>query len=148
MLSINDLNKTMDFNLPEGYFEEMQDEVFTKIHRYEKRVKQHRIFYSIGAVAASLFIVFSIVYFSPNENSVNLVSLLPEGDELHSIYDNVIEDDLTTIEENNQEVAVFPSKKISLKQMIAKIELDNLDYDIIEHYEEAMYDIAFLDLYY
>lgn len=114
MFSIDDLNKKPDFNLPEGYFEKMQDEVLTKIHRYEKKNKQRRIFYSIGAVAASLFIIFNIVYFFPDKKPANLAS------------------------QNN---------KTSLKQIVTKIELNNLDYDIIEHYEESMYEVAFLDLY-
>lgn len=146
MPSINDLNKKPDFNIPDDYFERLQDEVLTKIHRYEKSLKQRRIFYSISSIAASLLIIFSTVYFFPDENSENFASLVSVKKEAQSMYDSITNQDTTEIKtEENKEV---PQKnKIPMKPMIVETELDNLDYDIIEHYQESVYDLAFLDLY-
>ena len=144
MISIDDLNKKMDFKTPDGYFEKMQDEVFTKIHRYEKRRKQRRILYSITSVAASLLIIFSITFFLPNKNSGNLASLVYEK-EIQLADNSIIDQDLTEIE---NDIDVSQENKTSIKQMIEKMELDILDYNIIEYYEEVVYNLALLDLYY
>jgi len=144
MISIDDLNKKMDFKTPDGYFEKMQDEVFTKIHRYEKRRKQRRILYSITSVAASLLIIFSITFFLPNKNSGNLASLVYEK-EIQLADNSIIDQDLTEIE---NDIDVSQENKTSIKQMIEKMELDNLNYNIIKYYEEVVYNLALLDLYY
>lgn len=134
----------MDFKIPDGYFEKMQDEVFIKIHRHEKKLHQRKIFYSIGSIAASLLIIFSVVHFFPHEKSDNLASLVLEKKESYSTNDSLVNQDITDMK-NDTEV---PKNKVSMKQRIAEIKLDNLDYDIIEYYEESIYDLALLDLYY
>jgi len=142
MISIDDLNKKPDFKLPNAYFEKMQDEVFAKIHQYEKKFTQRKIFYIISSMAASLLIIF-IVYFLPKENFSKLTSLISGEKEMQIISDNIVMNLAMNIE-NVENL----SNKVSVKQRIKKIELDNLDYSIIEYYEESIYDLALLDSYY
>jgi len=148
MFSIDDLNKKMEFNVPDGYFEKMQNEVFAKIHWHKKKLKQRKIIYSIGSIAASLLIIINVVYFYPEKNSENFASLVPEKKEAQQpLYNNIIEHDLIEVK-NNSEIGISRKNKTSDKQIVAEMELDNLDYNIIEYYEESMYDLVLLDLYY
>ena len=142
MFSIDDLNKQPDFKLPDNYFDKMQDEVLIKISRYERTLKQRKIFYSVGSIAASLLIVFSIVYFFPKENSSDFAALVIKNEKMQSIEDSY------SITDMEYDIESPQKNKVSVNQMITEIELHNLDYDIVELYEESMYDIALLDLYY
>ena len=146
MPSINDLNRNTEFNLPDGYFEKLQDDILTRVHRYEKGLKQRKITYFISSIAASFLIIFSLTYFFSSENPENLVSLIPDNKEVQLMYDTLTNQHVTEVKTEEKE-NVPQKSKTPVKQMIAKTTPDNLNYDIIEYYQDAMYDVAMLDLY-
>ncbi|MCQ2270597.1 MAG: hypothetical protein MJZ52_05165 [Bacteroidales bacterium] len=118
--------KKNPFQVPENYFDDLENDVMAKV-RQEQKVVKHRKIYTIAAAVAAvavLVIVLNIGLFSTGndtqnqnlaENAVNTDQKL-----LASANDNDITatyDPIVVIEESN---------------------LDNVDYQIIDYYDDEM----------
>lgn len=118
--------KKNPFQVPENYFDDLENDVMAKV-RQEQKVVKHRKIYTIAAAVAAvavLVIVLNIGLFSIGndtqnqnlaENAVNTDQKL-----LASANDNDITatyDPIVVIEESN---------------------LDNVDYQIIDYYDDEM----------
>ncbi len=145
MTSLNDLKNRVDFKIPDGYFDRMQKEVLQKIHLREKRIKQRKIFFTIGSVAASLLIIFNIVFFFPNEDTTELASYTSEKKFVEKVVEIAVPE--PELEKVPEPIVKTERKSSSIEQEVIEMELENLDYAIIESYEESMYDLVLLDLY-
>lgn len=118
--------KKNPFQVPENYFDDLENDIMAKV-RQEQKVVKHRKIYTIAAAVAAvavLVIVLNIGLFSTGndtqnqnlaENAVNTDQKL-----LASANDNDITatyDPIVVIEESN---------------------LDNVDYQIIDYYDDEM----------
>ncbi len=117
--------KDNPFQVPENYFDDLENDVMAKVKQEQKVVKHRRIYTIAAAVAAvtALVIVLNIGLFSSGNDtqSQNLAENAVNADPklLASADDNITATSypIVVIEESN---------------------LDNVDYQIIDYYDDEM----------
>lgn len=156
MIDLNKIEKKEIFQVPENYFEEMQEQVLAKI-RHQKIRSRNRLLVAITSVAATFLLVFSLLHFIPQPEQGNL-AFTGNHDSLSEILtdtgstESVMPDEVQVTENRttsrdiaiNRVSSVIPKETSTLAQVIENVELDNLDYQILEYYQE---DISLMDLY-
>lgn len=105
--NIDNLEKKMPYQIPENFFEEMQQNVLNEIERKSfKKTKVFRLNYSvITSIAAALALVFGFTFLwktnqTQIDKSTEVVAATMPNDNQNIIKSNVLENtDITTIEE-------------------------------------------------
>lgn len=157
MIDLNKIEKKEIFQVPENYFEEMQEQVLAKIRHQKIKSRNNRVLLAITSIAATFLLVFSLLHFIPQPEQGNL-ALTGNHDSLSEILtdtgstESVMPDEVQVTENRttsrdiaiNRVSSVIPKETSTLAQVIENVELDNLDYQILEYYQE---DISLMDLY-
>ncbi len=157
MIDLNKIDKKEIFQVPENYFEEMQEQVLAKIRHQKIKSRNNRVLVAITSIAATFLLVFSLLHFIPQPDQGNfaltgthesLSEMLTDTGSTESVMPDEVQ--VTENRTTNRDIAinrvssVMPKETSTLAQVIENVELDNLDYQILEYYQE---DISLMDLY-
>lgn len=157
MIDLNKIDKKEIFQVPENYFEEMQEQVLAKIRHQKIKSRNNRVLVAITSIAATFLLIFSLLHFIPQPDQGNL-ALTGTHESLSEMLtdtgstESVMPDEVQVTENRttnwdiaiNRVSSVMPKETSTLAQVIENVELDNLDYQILEYYQE---DISLMDLY-
>ncbi len=146
------------FQLPNGYFEKMQDEVFQKIHYHQKISRRNRFIITFSSLAASILIFIGLFVFLPKNGQPVLVSSLDSvseskvfqqvNSELNTNKEIVSENESMLSDDNKQIAAsesVNSETKNNSKDKVQQF--NSLDYDIAESYSEELVYADIAELY-
>ncbi len=158
---MDNLEKYIDenaFQLPNGYFEKMQDEVFQKIHYHQKISRRNRFIITFSSLAASILIFIGLFVFLPKNGQPVLVSSLDSvseskvfqqvNSELNTNKEIVSENESMLSDDNKQIAAsesVNSETKNNSKDKVQQF--NSLDYDIAESYSEELVYADIAELY-
>ena len=151
MKNLDEIKNDNGFDVPEHYFDELGNNVIAKIKKQEKKQRNNRIFMSVSSIAASLLIILSIFYFKPT-SEVHDLALVHQQAEIPVTFneENLSKQEGIVVENIAEpvvrEYAKTSSEKVTnaIAQNIQHENLDNIDYQIIEYYDD---DIMFADTY-
>ena len=155
MSSLDQLKKDIEFTTPDFYFENLETVVLTKIKKQEIRARNKKIFISISSIAASFLLLFTIFNFTASQEMDTLVS---DNSQTPTISVDVIDEQHTAKQEPEPEIllamatpatassspknAVHHTAKhissVANVEMLQDDNFNNLDYQIIEYYEDEM----------
>lgn len=168
MIDINKIKKdNTSFQVPEGYFDELQDNVMQKVRQERDREKRRNRYMLISSIAASVALVLgSIWIWLPGESSHShvLVDNTTSGKE---IAGNIPKEDTFRVNRYDLDMKVVEVEKTSMldhavpatpvlanaplsgeKNVIVEDEnatCVDIDYQILEHYQD---ELTFLDVYF
>lgn len=118
--------KENPFQVPENYFEDLENDIMAKVRQEQKVIKHRRIYTIAAAVAAvaALVIVLNIGLFSAGNNTQS-----------QNLAENAVNADqklLASADDNNITATYEPIV------VIEESNLDNVDYQIIDYYDDEM----------
>lgn len=118
--------KKNPFQVPENYFDDLENDVMAKV-RQEQKVVKHRKIYTIAAAVAAvavLVIVLNIGLFSTGNNTQN-----------QNLAENAVNTDQKLLASANDNDITATYDPIVV---IEESNLDNVDYQIIDYYDDEM----------
>lgn len=131
MTDIEELKKENPFEVPEGYFDQLQSEVMEKVSRHRKLVRLRKIITLSVAVAAVAVLLISINWniFNPemNDNNVAQTEAAPEK--------------LFAADNGSYSFAYEDCPEVDIEEC----NFDNVDDQILDYYDDEMSQI---DYYY
>jgi len=146
------------FQVPNGYFEKMQDEVFQKIHYHQKISHRNKFIITFSSLAASILIFIGLLVFLPKNGQPVLVSSLDSVSESNvfqqvnselNTNQEVVSEDESKLSDNNEQIAASGSVNSKTKNNSKRKvqQYNNLDYDIVESYSEELVYADIAELY-
>ena len=154
MSPLEQLKKDIEFKTPDFYFENLEGIVLSKIKKQEIRARNKKIFISISSIAASFLVLISLFRFTASPEMDTLISDNQSSSVSIAIVDKqdidnqeteepilLVTTTYTATSSSPKNVASKPAKKVS---SISNVEgthdgnFNNLDYHIIEYYENEM----------
>ena len=140
------------FQVPDGYFENLQNDIIQKIHHHQKITRRNRFIISFSSVAACLLIVVGLFSFFHQDGQYVLVSSLDTVSNAVIIREPLSEtetnQDAFTVDEKTQLTAsgsVKSTKKDTSKDKSRQF--DELDYEIVESYSDELVYADIMELY-
>jgi hypothetical protein len=133
MKNLNEIKKENPFLVPDGYFDQLESEVMSKVRAEQKRI-HHRRIYTISVAAAAivaLLVAINIWIFLPNNNGQN-TELAKEGSESSILLASGNDYELLSNGETLPAVDFENS------------DLDNVDYQILDYYSDEMSQLDLL----
>lgn len=147
MPTLDQLNKNSGFLLPDNYFVDLEDVVLIKIRHQKRKMMRRRLYLSAASVAAVALLILSLTLFIPqNRNSffTQMITTSPIALSDDSIGNNIeISSDISGVV---NETSSSPDQLLA--QTIQKTEWDNIDYQIMEFYNDDFSYSEMIDSYY
>lgn len=138
MAKLNDIPKTNPFQVPENYFEQLEQEVMMKVKQEQQEQKQkhlrHRRIYTIITAAAAvvaLIVVINLWFFLPQNKPQD--SQLAEGASTTSVL-------LASGSDNG----MLSTGEAVPDVVIEEVDFDNIDYQILDYYSDEMSQLDLL----
>ncbi|MBP5650870.1 MAG: hypothetical protein J6X01_07340 [Bacteroidales bacterium] len=133
MKNLNEIKKENPFLVPDGYFDQLESEVMSKVRAEQKRI-HHRRIYTISVAAAAivaLLVAINVWIFLPDNNGQN-TELAKEGSESSILLASGNDYELLSNGETLPAVDFENS------------DLDNVDYQILDYYSDEMSQLDLL----
>ena len=144
------------FRVPDGYFENLQNNLFQKIHHRQKIARRNKFIISFSSVAACLLIIVGIFsFFHQDGKSVLLSSRDTVSDAAvieQPLSETTTNPEIITVDKmklNEKQLANSSSAKSAKKEISENKsqQFDELDYEIVESYSDELVYADILELY-
>jgi len=143
------------FQVPDGYFENLQNEVIQKIHYHQKITRRNRFIISFSSLAACLLIAVGLFSFFYQDGQSVLVSSLDTVSNViiqKPLSEAATNPEITTADEiklNETQLATSGSVKLAKKDISKEKsrQFDELDYEIVESYSDELVYADIMELY-
>lgn len=134
MKSLDEIKKENPFFVPDGYFDQLESEVMSKVRMEQKKIHRRRIYTISVAVAAvaALLIAINVWIFVPENNGQN-TELAEEGTPNSSIL----------LASSNDYGVLSNGEELPAVDFEAS-DLDNVDYQILDYYSDEMSQLDLL----
>lgn len=160
MVNLDNIPKKEFFNVPDGYFEKLPDEIFTRISMEKKMVFRRKIWMTASAVAAVAIILLGISFFFMNLNKNNVTTIVKTEENQTDTTLNQIEfakldtSHVPSIVQDEEAIAPPTSSRSAIhkssenKVVTAHEEIDfcSFDMQIIEYYSEDIVSNEYYEL--
>ena len=154
MSPLEQLKKDIEFKTPDFYFENLEGIVLSKIKKQEIRARNKKIFISISSIAASFLVLISLFRFTASPEMDTLIS----DNQIPPVFTVTIDEQNIDNQEPEEPVLlaatipmntssspknvthqpVKPVSSVSNSEGTHNGNFNNLDYQIIEYYEDEM----------
>ncbi|MBR4536980.1 MAG: hypothetical protein IKO62_10085 [Bacteroidales bacterium] len=134
MKSLDEIKKENPFLVPDGYFDQLESEVMSKVKLEQKKVHRRRI-YTISVAAAAvvaLLVAINVWIFLPENNSQN-TELADEGSNSSAI-----------LLASGSDYGVLSNGEALPAVDFEDSDLDNVDYQILDYYSDEMSQLDLL----
>ena len=134
MKSLDEIKKENPFLVPDGYFDQLESEVMSKVKLEQKKVHRRRI-YTISVAAAAvvaLLVAINVWIFLPENNSQN-TELSDEGSNSSAI-----------LLASGSDYGVLSNGEALPAVDFEDSDLDNVDYQILDYYSDEMSQLDLL----
>lgn len=134
MKSLDDIKKENSFLVPEGYFDQLEQDVMTQVHQIRQANRRRRI-YTISIAAAAvvaLLVAINVWIFAPDDNASN-TQLAEEK----ATSGNVLL-------ASGSEMDVLSTGAVMPVVDFEESDFDNVDYQILDYYTDEMSQLDFL----
>ena len=134
MKSLDEIKKENPFLVPDGYFDQLESEVMSKVRMEQKKNHRRRI-YTISVAAAAvvaLLVAINVWIFLPENNSQN-TELAEEGSNNSSI-----------LLASSNDYGVLSNGEALPAVDFEDSDLDNVDYQILDYYSDEMSQLDLL----
>jgi len=134
MKSLDEIKKDNPFLVPDGYFDQLESEVMSKVKLEQKKVHRRRI-YTISVAAAAvvaLLVAINVWIFLPENNSQN-TELADEGSNSSAI-----------LLASGSDYGVLSNGEALPAVDFEDSDLDNVDYQILDYYSDEMSQLDLL----
>jgi|WetSurMetagenome_2_1015567.scaffolds.fasta_scaffold681483_2 flagellar biosynthesis/type III secretory pathway M-ring protein FliF/YscJ len=157
MENLNQYRDKNTFQVPDGYFEDLQNDVIQKIRYHQKTTRRKRLIISFSSVAACLLIVVGLFSFFHQDGQSVLVSSMDTVSDAVIIQQPFSEaatnpESITADEKkshNETQLANSGSVKSAKKDILKSKsqQFDNLDYEIVDSYADELVYADIMELY-
>jgi hypothetical protein len=133
MKNLSEIKKENPFLVPDGYFDQLESEVMSKVRAEQKRI-HHRRIYTISVAAAAivaLLVAINVWIFLPDNNGQN-TELAKEGSESSILLASGNDYELLS---NGEALPAVDFENS---------DLDNVDYQILDYYSDEMSQLDLL----
>ena len=134
MKSLDEIKKENPFLVPDGYFDQLESEVMSKVRMEQKKNHRRRI-YTISIAAAAvvaLLVAINVWIFLPENNSQN-TELAEEGSNNSNI-----------LLASGGDYGVLSNGEALPTVDFEDSDLDNVDYQILDYYSDEMSQLDLL----
>jgi uncharacterized membrane protein YdfJ with MMPL/SSD domain len=134
MKSLDEIKKENPFLVPDGYFDQLESEVMSKVRMEQKKNHRRRI-YTISVAAAAvvaLLVAINVWIFLPENNSQN-TELAEEGSNNSNI-----------LLASGGDYGVLSNGEALPAVDFEDSDLDNVDYQILDYYSDEMSQLDLL----
>ena len=134
MKSLDEIKKENPFLVPDGYFDQLESEVMSKVRMEQKRIHRRKI-YTISVAAAAvvaLLVAINVWIFFPENNSQN-TELAEEGS-----------NNSTILLASGSDYGVLSNGEELPAVNFEASDLDNVDYQILDYYSDEMSQLDLL----
>ena len=137
MKSLSEIKKENPFLVPDGYFDQLENNVMTQVQRLQKLHRRRKIYtISVAAAAvAALLIAINVWIFAPDKNNNNIQIAENETTSSNALLAS----------SNNYDYGVLTTGDELPAVDFGDSDFDNVDYQILDYYSVEM---AQLDLLY
>ena len=135
MKSLDEIKKENPFLVPDGYFDQLESEVMSKVRMEQKKNHRRRI-YTISVAAAAvvaLLVAINVWIFLPENNSQNTELAEEGGNNSSSIL----------LASSNDYGVLSNGEELPTVDFEAS-DLDNVDYQILDYYSDEMSQLDLL----
>jgi hypothetical protein len=138
MATLNDIPKTNPFQVPDNYFEQLEQEVMMKVKQEQQEQKQkhlrHRRIYTIISAAAAVVALLVMInhWFVMPENKPQDTQLAESASTTNVLLASSSDNGVLSTGEAVPDVE------------IEEVDFDNIDYQILDYYSDEMSELDLL----